>query len=101
MGAILLVMAVIIFLVTLVMIRYMIRNLLLRDKKTIAIYKSMGYTEGEIKGIYVTFYQFIAVVGSILGVKKTKVRRSGKTSFSPFAMALRMIERVMIKLWLM
>lgn len=67
-GAILLVISTVIFLVSLVMIRYMIRNSMLRDKQTIAIYKSMGYSDSEIRGIYQTFYQALAIIGSVLGI---------------------------------
>lgn len=67
-GGILLGISVVIFLVILVMIRYMMRNMLLQDKKTIAIYKSIGYSDKEIKGIYITFYLVIAFAGTLVGV---------------------------------
>lgn len=70
-GGILLGMSIIILLVCLFMIRYMIRNSLQKDKKTIAIYKSMGYTDQDIKGIYISFYQIITLAGTIAGVFTT------------------------------
>lgn len=67
-GAILLVLSIVIFLVTSVMIRYMIRNALIHDKKSIAIYKAIGYTEKEVRGIYLTYDQFLVFAGAVLGV---------------------------------
>lgn len=67
-GAILFGLSVVIFLVTSVMIRYMIKNAMIRDTKTIAIYKAIGYTDQNIRGIYISFYQSIVLAGTIVGV---------------------------------
>ena len=67
-GAILLVLSIVIFLVASVMIRYMIRNAMVRDTKTIAVYKALGYTSKDIQGIYITFYQVIVFTGSMVGI---------------------------------
>lgn len=67
-GAILLALSLVIFLVASVMIRYMIRNALIQDQRTIAVYKAIGYNNKEIKGIYLVFYQFLVVLGTIVGI---------------------------------
>lgn len=66
-GGILLGISILILLVSCIMIRYMIRNALLYDKKTIAIYKAIGYSNKELTGIYLKLYLFIVAVGSIAG----------------------------------
>lgn len=68
MGGILLALSIIIFLVCSVMIKYMIRNVLIRDRKSIAIFKSIGYTSGEILRSYVSFYLSLTICGSVLGL---------------------------------
>lgn len=92
-GSILLGISVVIFLVILVMIRYMIRNMLWQDKKSIAIYKSMGYTDKEIRGIYITFYQVITLVGTTAGVIASPVITSAfmKSAFSNLGVSQGMV----------
>lgn len=66
-GGILLAVSFIILIVSCVMIRYMIRNALLNDKKTIAIFKTMGYTNHSIISIYMKLYLFLVISGSVVG----------------------------------
>ncbi|MGN0482647.1 MAG: FtsX-like permease family protein [Lachnospiraceae bacterium] len=72
-GAILFALSVVIFFVAFVMIRYIIRNALIQDKKTIAVYKAIGYNERMIRGIYVCFYQFLVLTGTVFGIVLSKI----------------------------
>lgn len=67
MGGILFGISLLILVVSGIMIRYMIRNALLCDKKTVAIYKTIGYSNRELTGIYLKLYLFIVAAGSITG----------------------------------
>ncbi len=71
-GAILLAMSGAILLVSGIMIRYMIRNVLISEKKTIAIYKTLGYETLHIIGIYFKAYLLLVFLGSILGIWGSK-----------------------------
>lgn len=66
-GAILLSLSSIIFIVCTIMIRYIIRNALINDKQSIAIYKTIGYTSTMIESIYLKFYILFILLGCILG----------------------------------
>ena len=66
-GGILFGISLLILVVSGIMIRYMIRNALLCDKKTVAIYKTIGYSNSELTGIYLKLYLFIVATGSITG----------------------------------
>ena len=66
-GGILLAVSFIILIVSGVMIRYMIRNALLCDKKTIAIFKMIGYTNGNMISMYMKLYLLLVASGSLVG----------------------------------
>ena len=66
-GGILLAMSVLILMVGGIMIRYMIKNLLLTDRTSIAIYKTIGYQNSHITGIYMKLYLVLVIIGSALG----------------------------------
>lgn len=66
-GGILLGISVVILLISGIMIRYMIKSTLDSEKKTIAIYKMLGYKNGRIISIYLKFYGFLVVMGTVLG----------------------------------
>ena len=66
-GGILLAMSLLILMVGGIMIRYMIKNLLFTDKTSIAIYKTIGYQNRHIIGIYMKLYFVLVMTGSILG----------------------------------
>lgn len=71
-GGILLAMSIIILLVSGIMIQYMIKNTLITDKKSVAIYKTLGYKNNLIIGIYMKFYSFLVLIGSALGAIGSK-----------------------------
>lgn len=76
-GGILLVASILVLLVSSMMIRYMIKSALIQDSKTIAIYKTIGYSSKSIVKIYMQVYFFIVASGSILGVICSSVVSSG------------------------
>ncbi len=72
-GGILLGISVVILCISGIMIRYMIKSTLISEKKTIAIYKTLGYKNGKIISIYLKFYGFLIVAGTILGSSLSKL----------------------------
>lgn len=66
-GGVLLALSIIVFLVCVLMIRFLLKNALIGDKKTIAIYKTIGYQERDILAMYMKFYMSIAVLGTLVG----------------------------------
>lgn len=58
----------IILLVSCIIIKFLIRNTLLTDLKTIAIYKTIGYSSKAILGMYMKAYLFVTCIGVTLGV---------------------------------
>lgn len=77
MGGILLAASIIVLLVSGVMIRYMIRNTVASDKKTIAIYKSIGYTNKTVLLMYLKLYLLLVLSGSIAGCMMSSVVSNG------------------------
>lgn len=67
MGGILLGMSITILLACGIMIQYIIKAKLIAEKKSIAIYKTIGYDNADIIGIYMKFYMFLAFIGSTIG----------------------------------
>ena len=49
------------------MIRYMVKNMMLSDNKTIAVYKTLGYSNKVIIGIYLKLYTSLVFLGGVLG----------------------------------
>lgn len=68
MGAILLLLSVIIFIVCIMMIKYMIKHALMQDTKSIAVYKSIGYENKDVINLYMKFYLFLIGIGSVAGI---------------------------------
>lgn len=66
-GGILLGISSCILLVILLIINYIVKNAIRKDKKNIAVYKSIGYTDKKISNIYITFYQSIVFFASVIG----------------------------------
>lgn len=66
-GGILLGISSVVFLAILLILGYIVKNSFATDKNTIAIYKTMGYTDGRIKRLYVTFYMSIIIAGALVG----------------------------------
>jgi putative ABC transport system permease protein len=67
-GAMFLAIGGIMLFVCCLVINFMIRNAMITDAKTIAIYKTMGYTSGDILKMYLTFYFLLVSTACILGV---------------------------------
>lgn len=59
---------IIMLLVSCLIISFMIRNAIITDAKTIALYKTIGYTSGDILKIYLTFYFGVTTIASIFGI---------------------------------
>ena len=66
-GGILFGVGILILLVSVVMFSFMIKSALINDKKTIAIYKAIGYSYRDILLINIKFYSFLILSGSIVG----------------------------------
>ncbi|MGL4762240.1 MAG: ABC transporter permease [Sarcina sp.] len=62
MAAILLIIAVILIL------RSNIKNNILKEYKSIGIYKSMGYSSKKIRGIYLRGYLLVSIISSFIGI---------------------------------
>ncbi len=67
-GAAFLSIGVIMLFVSCLIINFMIRNAMITDAKTIAIYKTMGYTTGDILKMYLTFYFSVVTIACIIGI---------------------------------
>lgn len=67
-GGIFLSIGIIMLFVSCIIINFMIRNAMITDAKTIAVYKTIGYTSGDILKMYLTFYFAVVSLGCILGI---------------------------------
>jgi putative ABC transport system permease protein len=67
-GAMFLSIGVIMLLVSALMIYYMIKNAMLADAKSIAVYKTMGYTSNDILFMYLKLYFVVVTLACILGL---------------------------------
>lgn len=67
-GAILIVIGGVMLIVSCLIINFMVRNAMLTDAKTIAIYKTMGYQTKDILGMYLMFYFTTSSVAAITGL---------------------------------
>ena len=67
-GAVFLAMGVIMLFVSGIIIKFMIQNTMITDAKTIAVYKTMGYTSGDILKMYLVFYFAVVSAACIVGV---------------------------------
>lgn len=72
-GAILLAIGMIMLIVSCLIINFIVRNAMIADAKTIAIYKTMGYGTGDILKMYLMFYFVTASVSSIVGIWVSKI----------------------------
>lgn len=66
-GGILLGISAVVFLAILLILDYIIKNSLRQDKNTIAIYKTMGYSNNRIRNIYIMFYISLIAAGAVAG----------------------------------
>jgi ABC-type transport system, involved in lipoprotein release, permease component len=67
-GAIFLSVGIIMLLVSALMIHYMISNTMISDARKIAVYKTMGYTSGDILFLYLKFYFVIVTLACFTGI---------------------------------
>ncbi|MDP4144101.1 MAG: ABC transporter permease [Bacillota bacterium] len=67
-GALFLAIGIIMLFVSCIIINFMIQNTMISDAKTIAVYKTMGYTSSDILRMYLKFYFTVVSIASILGI---------------------------------
>lgn len=72
-GGILLGISAVMLAVIFVIIGFIVKSAMRTDKKSIAVYKAIGYTDRQIAGIYITFYETLIVLGSVLGAAASTV----------------------------
>lgn len=72
-GAILIVIGGVMLIVSCLIINFMVRNAMITDAKTIAIYKTMGYQTKDILFMYLMFYFAISSVAAIAGLGFAKL----------------------------
>ncbi|MDD3414971.1 MAG: ABC transporter permease [Lachnospiraceae bacterium] len=73
MASILIVVGLIMLIVSLSIINFMIRNTMIQDAKTIAMYKVIGYTKADILSNYLTFYFVVMSVASLFAMIGSKI----------------------------
>ncbi|MDP4177837.1 MAG: hypothetical protein Q8900_05780, partial [Bacillota bacterium] len=54
--------------VSCIIIHFMIQNAMITDAKTIAVYKTMGYTSGDILKLYLIFYFTVVSTSCFVGI---------------------------------
>lgn len=59
--------SILIFIVSVLLIRFIIWNNILKEYKSIGIYKALGFSRKEILKVYITGYSLTAFIGSTLG----------------------------------
>ncbi|MCX8130867.1 MAG: FtsX-like permease family protein [Clostridia bacterium] len=59
--------SLLVFIVSILLIRFILWNNILKEYKSIGIYKALGFSKGEILKFYITGYSLTAVIGSVLG----------------------------------
>lgn len=59
--------AFVIFFVAMVILKFIIKNNLIKEFRTIGIYKSLGYSTGQIKGFYMKGFMFTGIIAITLG----------------------------------
>ena len=67
-GAVFLAIGFIMLFVSCLIINFMIRNAMISDAKTIALYKTMGYTSNDILKMYIKFYFIIVSAACVIGI---------------------------------
>lgn len=69
--------ALVIFIVSVVLIRFMLKSTLMREYRSIGIYKAVGFTSKRIKYFYLGSYIFVGIIaiplGAILGFPIAKI----------------------------
>lgn len=59
--------SVLVFIVTIFLIRFIVWNNILKEYKSIGVYKALGFSKKEILKFYIIGYSLTAVLGSVLG----------------------------------
>ena len=67
-GGIFLGISIILLLVSILIINFIIRNIMISDVRTVAIYKTLGYSYPEILKIYLKFYFTIVATACLTGI---------------------------------
>ena len=67
-GALFLAIGIIMLLVSGLMIHYMLQNAMLTDQKTVAVYKTLGYTSRDILLMYLKVYFVVVTLASAVGI---------------------------------
>lgn len=67
-GGVFLAIGIIMLIVSCIIISFMIKNAMITDAKSIAVYKTIGYTSGDILKMYLSFYFVIVSAACILGI---------------------------------
>lgn len=69
--------AFVIFIVSVILIRFMLKSTLMREYRSIGIYKAAGFTSKKIKSFYLGCYLFVGIIaiplGAILGIPIAKI----------------------------
>lgn len=60
--------SLIVFLVSVILIRFLLRSTLMREYRSIGIYKSLGYTSKKIIRFYLNCYSLVGVIAIPLGI---------------------------------
>lgn len=72
-SALFLAIGIIMLVVSGLIINFMVRHAMISDAKSIAVYKTIGYTTGTILQMYLMFYLVIAAAASVIGVFTSKI----------------------------
>lgn len=60
--------SLLIFLVSIVIIRFIIKSNMVKEYKSIGVYKSLGFSSGKIIGFYYNCYLFSGVISIVVGI---------------------------------
>lgn len=67
-GSVFLAIGIIMLFVSCLIINFMVRNAMITDAKTIAVYKTIGYSSDDILKMYIMFYFLIVTIACVLGI---------------------------------
>lgn len=59
--------AILIFIVSIIIIRFVLWNNILKEYKSIGVYKSLGFTSRQIRNIYLKSYGIVGIIAIIIG----------------------------------
>lgn len=67
-GGVFLAIGIIMLFVSCIIINFMIKNAMITDAKSIAVYKTIGYTSNDILKMYLKFYFAVVSAASVIGI---------------------------------